>query len=261
MIGVRRVDILGCPFDAISFAETVASIRSAVVSNDCLQIVPGSIDFIIKARRDQTFARVLWNSNLVIADGKPIVWLASMLGTPIKRRVSGTDLVWACAQVSQELCCPIALLGGVGDTARRAATKMRTAYPEAQLHAIETPYPLTDKVSEIIAQKVRSLNCRIVLLALGAPRQERWVQRYLHSTGANVAIGIGSAFDIISGDRPRAPRWMQDGGLEWFYRMMQEPRRLGKRYLIEDLRVFWYLASALLHRSQGAGGRHEQEKA
>jgi len=261
MEGIRRVDVLGCPFDAISFSETVASIRSAVAGNGYLQIVPGSIDFIIKARNDQAFAGILWASTLVVADGKPIVWLASLLGNPIKRRVSGTDLVWACAQVSQELGCTVALLGGLGDTADRAAAKMRLHYPQAALRAIKTPYPLTMDLSEKLVRDIRSLDCKIILLALGAPRQESWIQRHLRESGANVGIGIGSAFDIISGDRSRAPRWMQDAGLEWFHRMMQEPRRLGKRYLFEDMRVFWYLAKALLRPRQETGGAHEQEQA
>lgn len=96
-------------------------------------------------------------------------------------------------------------------------------------------------------------------MALGAPRQERWVREYLPETGANVGMGIGSAFDIICGDRRRAPRWMQDAGLEWFHRMLQEPRRLGKRYLIDDMRAFGYLARELLRRQIAQRRAYEQE--
>lgn len=248
MKGFHRVDVLGCPFDAISFDETVECIRHAITADSSLQIVPGSIDFIIKARRDADYAGVLRNTDLVIADGKPIVWFASLLGDPIRGRVSGTDLVWKCAEVSQELKCPIALLGGLGDTAARAAKSMMARFSRAQLHVIETPYPLTPEQSKELAMRVRSLGCKMVLIALGAPRQERWVKEYMPVTGANVGIGIGSAFDIICGDRQRAPRWMQDAGMEWFHRMVQEPRRLGKRYLIEDTRALWYLAQELLRR-------------
>jgi len=248
MKGFHRVNVLGCPFDAISFDETVDCIREAIVEDSPLQIVPGSIDFIIKARRDPDYADVLRGADLVIADGKPIVWFASLLGDPIRGRVSGTDLVWNCAEVSQELNCPVALLGGMGDTATRAAKTMMMRFPRARLHVINTPYPLTSEQSSVLTERVRSLGCKIVLIALGAPRQERWVRRYMHETGANVGIGIGSAFDIICGDRQRAPRWMQDAGMEWLHRMLQEPRRLGKRYLIEDARALWYLAQELLRR-------------
>ena len=248
MKGVRRANMLGCPFDKLSFDETVECIRRAITSNLSVQIVPGSIDTICKSRRDASFARLLWSSDLVVADGKPIVWFASWLGEPIKGRVSGTDLVWSCAGVSAELACPIALLGGVGDTAMRAARKMRGRFPGALLHAIDTPYPLTPGDSSKLVAQIRALGCKIVLIALGAPRQEEGVQKYLPETGANVGIGIGSAFDIISGDRPQAPGWMRNAGLEWLNRTVQEPRRLGKRYLIEDMRVFGFLAVELLRR-------------
>jgi N-acetylglucosaminyldiphosphoundecaprenol N-acetyl-beta-D-mannosaminyltransferase len=257
MRGFHRVNVLGCPFDAISFCETVESIRGAIRSDTTLQIVPGSVDFIIKARRDPEYARLLWDSDLVIADGKPIVWLASLLGDPIRRRVSGTDLVWACAEVSQELDCSVALLGGIRNAASRAGENMMARFPRARLHSIETPFPLDAEASEHLARKIQSLDCKIVLMALGAPRQERWVREYLPKSGANVGIGIGSAFDIICGDRPRAPQWMQDAGMEWFYRMMQEPRRLGRRYLIDDMRVFGYLAAELFYGQREIGGEHE----
>lgn len=245
---LHRVNVLGCPFDAVSFSETVTYIRSAIAANALVTVVPGNIDFIIKARRNANFAKVLWDSDLVVADGKPIVWIASLLKDPIRKRVSGTDLVWACAGASQDLDFPVALIGGMKDTAARAAEKMKARFAGAQLHPIETPFPLRLDQSDLITAQIKSLKCKIVLVALGAPRQELWIRRYLPQTGANVGIGIGSAFDIICGDRPRAPRWMQEAGLEWLHRMMLEPRRLGKRYLIDDTLVFRYLAAELFNR-------------
>lgn len=248
MRGVNRINVLGCPFDAVSFEETVNSIRLAIAKGILLQIVPGSVDFIVKSRRDPNYARVLWRSELVVADGKPIVCLASLLGQPIRGRVSGTDLVWSCVMLSQELTFPIALIGGACDAAKRAASAMLRRFPNALLHSIVTPYPLTREYSKVLAGQVRALGCKLILVALGAPRQERWVLEYLPECGANVGIGIGSAFDIICGDRLRAPLWMQNAGLEWFHRMMLEPRRLGRRYLKEDMRVIGYLAFEMLQR-------------
>lgn len=230
----KRVDVLGCPFDAISFDETVDCIRQAVLENRRLQIVPGSIDFVMKARRDPVFAAELRRADLVIADGKPIVWAASLLGDPIRKRVSGTDLVWSCAEISSRTGCAVALIGGKFDVTLAAAANMRRRYPGATLVPIETPFPLDDRANAELVERIRSVDAKIVLAALGAPRQERWVQANLAASGANVGIGIGSAFDIISGRNPRAPAWMQNAGLEWFYRMLQEPKRLGRRYLVED---------------------------
>jgi N-acetylglucosaminyldiphosphoundecaprenol N-acetyl-beta-D-mannosaminyltransferase len=113
-----------------------------------------------------------------------------------------------------------------------------------------------------VAQKVRSIDARIILVALGAPKQEYWIQEWLEVCGANVGIGIGSALDIISGDKPRAPKWMRDHGLEWLHRMMLEPRRLGKRYIMDDSPFVALLVMHLLQnrlrtrtarKSSGAG--------
>jgi N-acetylglucosaminyldiphosphoundecaprenol N-acetyl-beta-D-mannosaminyltransferase len=250
MEAVKRINILGCPFDAVSFPETVHHITQAVVEDKTLQVVPGNVDFVMKARRDPLFAQELWRADLVVADGVPIVWAASMLGDSICGRVSGTDLVWSCAEISAETGCAVALIGGKSGVALRAAQKMRERYPQSKLYAIPTAMPLDYDENVKLVEQIRAVHASIILVALGAPRQERWVQANLAACKANVGIGIGSAFDIICGDTPRAPDWMKDRGLEWLYRMLQEPRRLGKRYLIEDSPFLLYLAHAIIRKKQ-----------
>jgi N-acetylglucosaminyldiphosphoundecaprenol N-acetyl-beta-D-mannosaminyltransferase len=242
---IKRINILGCPFDAISFVETVQCIKRTILQGRRIQIVPGNVDFVMKAKRDATFMRELWRADLVIADGVPIVWAATLLGDPLCGRVSGTELVWSCAEISAELECAVALIGGKPGVAQRAAQKMRERFPRAVLQAIPTPSPLGLEENAGLIEEIKATQTKIVLVALGAPRQERWVQSYLTACMANVGIGVGSAFDIICGDMPRGPRWMQENGLEWLQRLRLEPRRLGKRYLIEDSPFIFHLACAL----------------
>jgi len=248
MKGINRVNILGCPFDAISFEETVKQVRLAVLHGKRIQIVPGSIDFVMKAKRDPVYTRELWNADLVIADGVPIVWAASLLGTPIRGRVSGTDLVWSCAEVSSDTGCVVALIGGISGVADRASKTMKQRYPKSKLYSVPTPFPLGIEENEELVRMIKKIDAKIVLVALGAPRQERWVQANLIRTKANVGIGIGGAFDIICGDMPRAPRWMRDNGFEWLYRLTQEPKRLGRRYFIEDSPFIFYLACEIIKK-------------
>ena len=248
MDSFKRIDILGCPFDVISFSETAQQIKRAVLENKKLQFCPGSVDFVMKARRDLRFAEALWRADCVFADGVPIVWAASLLGQPLKGRVSGTDIVWKCAEISAELGCTVAMIGGTFSLTRRAAEKMQEQYPSAKLYPIPTPFPLGAEENQELVQEIRSVDARIVLVALGAPRQERWVQTNLAACGANVGIGTGSAFDIISGDKPRAPKWMCDNGFEWLYRMIQDPKRLGRRYIINDSPFFFYLALEIMKK-------------
>ena len=252
---IKRVNILGCPFDAISFADTVEAMRRAITHNGFLQIVPGSVDFVIKARKDPAFASELWQAGLVVADGVPITWAASLLRDSLRGRVSGTDLVWSCAELSAETGCAVAMIGSSFDISMRAARKMKAALPRASLHPLPTPFPLGEEANDNLVEQISDVKAKIVLVALGAPRQERWVQANLERCGANVGIGVGSAFDIISGDKPRAPRWLQAMGLEWMQRMMLEPKRLGRRYLIEDSPFLWHLAAELGRRISDSNGR------
>ena len=243
-----RIDVLGMGFDVISFDETVERIRGALRSGTHLQIVPGNVDFVMKARRDPEFCRQLQRADLVVADGVPIVWAASLLGTPLRSRVSGTELVRACAVVSAELAAPVALVGAAPGVAHRAAERLLTEAPGAQLHPIPTPSPLDAEITSQVVRDVKDCGAQILFVALGAPRQEHWVHTNLERTGALVGIGVGSAFDILSGDKPRAPQWMSDSGLEWAYRMAQEPRRLARRYLIQDSPFLGHLAMAVAAR-------------
>ncbi len=256
---VPRINILGCPVDVISFDEVCDRIRRAVLEGQRLQIATANVDFVMKARRDPVFARELWRSDLVTADGVPLLWAAALLGTPLRGRVNGTDLVWKCAEISAETQCPVALIGAAPGVAARAADKMRQRHPGARLHAIPTPFHLGAPENARLIQQIRALQARIILAALGAPKQERWLQAHMGFCGANVGIGCGSALDIISGDRPCAPGWMRNHGLEWLHRMLQEPGRLGKRYLIEDSPFVFHLTGALIRKHVWEkGGRVEQ---
>ncbi len=141
-------------------------------------------------------------------------------------------------------------MGASHDVALRAAGSLRNRYPDANIVVFPTPYPLTTEDNRFLVKSMREKNIKIVLVALGAPKQECWVKDHIMEIGANVGIGIGSAFDIVSGDQPWAPHWMREHGLEWLHRMRLEPKRLAKRYLIEDLPFFWYLLVEFLRKKE-----------
>src|SRR5205085_6882950 len=135
--------------------------------------------------------------------------------------------------------------------AGRAAAELMARYPGARVAAVPTPMPLDDHTSRAIARAVRETASRILLVALGAPRQERWVRQYLGESGCAVGIGVGGSFDILSGDRPRAPRVMRENGFEWFHRVLREPTRLGRRYFVEDSPFIAHIAAATARRYLG----------
>jgi N-acetylglucosaminyldiphosphoundecaprenol N-acetyl-beta-D-mannosaminyltransferase len=242
---------LGCPVDAFSLGETVMMVEEAVRSRKRLQMVAVNVDQVMKCRRNPVLAQAMRTADLCFADGVPVIWAAGLLGQPLPGRVSGTDLVWELARLSAMTGASIAMVGGQVGVAERAAKKMRARFPGAMLHVISTPTPLDAPASYTVANEIRRLNAAIVLVALGAPRQELWVAEHLVACGALVGAGVGSAFDIISGRLPRAPKWMCDHGLEWLYRLAQDPRRLARRYLIEDSPFLGLVAWAAARRLTG----------
>jgi N-acetylglucosaminyldiphosphoundecaprenol N-acetyl-beta-D-mannosaminyltransferase len=254
---VPSVDVLGCPFSVVSYADAVEAMRDAIVDGRALQIVPANVDFVMKARRSAQLRDALAKADLIVADGVPVTWAARLLRTPLRGRVSGTDLVLDTARLSAELGVGVAIVGSAPGIAAQACDEMNQRFPGARLHTIETPAILELEHAESMAARVRDTGSLVVLVALGAPKQEQWVQELLHSSGAVVGIGCGSALDIISGAKPRAPRWMCDNGLEWLHRLRQEPRRLGRRYLIEDAPFIGILAVELIagriRRTVGTG--------
>lgn len=247
----ERVHILGCPFDAVTFDEAAARIEAAIENKERLHVGVGNVDMVMKTGQLPDFRAIFEQCGLVICDGVPVTWAAKGLGTPLKGRVSGTDMVWECAAISARTGATIALIGAHYDITKRAADVMKARFPKARLRPFPTPYPLTETENEQLLATIRDSGAAMVLVALGAPKQERWIRDHLDASGAWVGIGIGSAFDIISGNLPRAPRWMCNCGLEWFYRMCQDPRRLARRYLVDDLPFVWRVLGAIVKKRLG----------
>lgn len=249
-----RVNILGCPFDRVDMEEAERFIRDTVIGRRRAHVTVGNVDMVMKARKDRQFADIFWKSALTIVDGMPILWAGALLGRPLKTRVPGIELTLRCAAISQQLGCGVALVGGEQAVTEAAAREMSRLFPGSILHVIPTPYPLRPEDNRVIVNRIREEDDRIVLVALGAPRQEFWVDEHLAATGANVGIGVGGAFDIISEARPRAPAWMRNNGLEWLHRMRLEPGRLARRYLVDDMPFLGVLLKEWLH--QPHNGKH-----
>ncbi len=229
-----RVDVLGVPFDCISEAETVQRIREAVRQHQRLWIATANVDYVMRAYRNIDFKRTLLQANLIVADGVPVLWAAHLQGQALAGRVNGTDLVWHCATLSAELHQPIALIGGAPDVAEAAAARMQAYAPGARVIAIPTPTPLTSVNSRAVLNCIEDAHASILLVGLSTGPQEAWIAEHWPHTEAPVVIGVGGSFDLISNRLSRAPRWMQRNGLEWLYRLGQEPQRLWRRYLLDD---------------------------
>ncbi len=218
------VAILGIPVHDVTTEETLALIDQFVHDGTPHQICTVNPEFIMLAQQDVEFKRILNQSALNLPDGIGVVWAARRLGHPLRERVAGSDLVGLIADRAQATGWRIFLLGAAEGVAERAAMILRECYPQANIVGAYAGSPRPEDEADIAA-RVRSADTDVLLVAYGAPKQDKWIDRNIQGIGAAVAIGIGGSLDFIVGKQKRAPHWIQRIGLEWLYRLIREPWR------------------------------------
>lgn len=226
------VDILGVPFDRVNLAGAVNRIESMIAGGGSHFVVTPNVDFLVKARRDPELLGILNKADLVLCDGKPIVWASRWLGHPLPGRVAGSDLIPSLLVRAAEKGWRIFLLGGAPGIAAEASRRIASAHPSLPPVAHYSPpfRPLNDMNNDEIAERIRAARPDIVLVCFGCPKQEKWISRNFAELGVPVMIGAGATIDFLAGRMARAPQWMRQSGTEWIFRLLQEPGRLAGRY-------------------------------
>lgn len=248
----NRAYLSWLPLERGAIDEVVDRISAAALGESPpVRVATANVDFLALGRRDPAFRSLLKSFELVVADGVPLVWLATLSGQPVKGRVNGTDLVEACALAAVQHGFRIALVGGMPGSAEATVDLLTTRHPGLDICAVETPMLTDHAAAAAVAEQVRRAGAQVVLVGLGAPRQEWWIKHHLEACGARAAIGVGGSFDILAGTFPRAPAWMRRGGLEWFWRLLQDPGRLAHRYIVVDLPTLASIATWALRRRFG----------
>jgi N-acetylglucosaminyldiphosphoundecaprenol N-acetyl-beta-D-mannosaminyltransferase len=218
------IPILGVPIHDVTTEETLTFIDQFVRAGVPRQICTVNPEFIMLAQKDKEFKQILDRSALNLPDGTGVVWAAKRVGQPVRERVAGSDLVGMMADRAQQTGWRIFLLGAAEGVAEQAASKLRERYPQTDIVGAYAGTPRPEDEVEIAA-RIRSSGATVLLVAYGAPKQDKWIARNLERTGVSVALGIGGSLDFIVGTQQRAPQWMQRVGLEWLYRLIREPWR------------------------------------
>jgi N-acetylglucosaminyldiphosphoundecaprenol N-acetyl-beta-D-mannosaminyltransferase len=232
-----RISLLHTLIDNIDMSGAIERIDKFVRSGVPHQVVTVNLDFLRLAGRDHSFRDLINTSSLIIADGMPLVWASRLQGDALPERIAGVDLVRECARLSADRGYRVFFLGAAPGVAERAATVLSDSFPGMQIVGTYAPDSLRDDESATL-ELIREAAPDILFVALGAPLQDQWIRRNMESLGVPVCVGVGGAFDMLSGRISRAPNWMQRTGLEWLYRLSREPGRLWKRYFVHDLPVF-----------------------
>lgn len=235
----NRVDIDGLLFDDVTMEEATARIVELAKMRDRPRFVcTGNLDHLAIAAEDREFKAAYEAADLVVADGAPVIWLSKLGGTPLKERVAGSDLFWTLGRASAETGVTLFFLGGVEGAADAAKAELERRYPGTKVIGTYCP-PFktfaTQEEQDKIRDVVQAAKPDILLVAFGAPKQEKWIAANRDRLGVPLAIGVGGSFEMACGMLKRAPVWMQRVGLEWAYRFAQQPRRLFDRYIVRDV--------------------------
>ena len=234
-----RVRIMDVPFDPVTMPQTLDRIDAMVASREPHYIATANVDFLVQARSDEGLRTILNRADLVVCDGTPLVWLSRLMGRALPERVAGSDLVPALLATAERRGWRVFFLGGQQKVLEQAIGKVGIKHPKLRIvGAFSPPFaPLDQMDHEGICTSIRATKPDILLVSFGCPKQEKWIARNYQAAGVPVCIGMGATIDFLAGSMKRAPRWMQISGLEWVFRLAQEPKRLLKRYAV-DLVVF-----------------------
>ena len=236
-----RITLTGCQVDNLTMEETLGRIAGFIGSGRPHQHVVVNVDKLVKASRDEELRRIINACALVNVDGMPVVWAARLLGKPLKERVAGVDLFEALMRRAGERGWRVFLLGARAEVVAAVADTYRRRYPALVIAGWRDGYWQGEAEEALVAEQVRASGADLLFVAFGSPRKEQFLGRWQASMRIPFAMGVGGSFDVAVGRVKRAPRWMQRAGLEWFYRFLQEPRRMFHRYFIEDMAFVWLL--------------------
>jgi N-acetylglucosaminyldiphosphoundecaprenol N-acetyl-beta-D-mannosaminyltransferase len=231
----RSVAVLGVPFDNVTMHEAMDLIEEKIEEQGFHQVATANVDFIVNAIHDQSLQEMLCSCDLVVPDGMPIVWASRLMGSKLKERVSGVDLIPRLAELASKRRYGIYLLGASERSSRRASEVLKKRFPKLRIVGRHCPpvSPLAEMDHEAILRRIERAQPDILLVAMGHPKQEQWLSMHRHRLKVPLCMGVGASLDFLAGEVSRAPVWMQTAGLEWLYRAAHEPRRLTQRYLVD----------------------------
>jgi N-acetylglucosaminyldiphosphoundecaprenol N-acetyl-beta-D-mannosaminyltransferase len=257
-LNTDKILICGIPIDSVTMDEAILRIGQLIDERKPAYVVTPNVDVIVKLQKDSEFKLIYEKASLVLADGMPLLWAGMFLGTPFKAKVSGSDLFIELCVASAKKGYKIFLLGAKPTVAEKASLLLRQKYPNLKIVGTYSPsfgFEKNEKESAEIVKIIREQKPDIIFVGVGSPKQEKWISSYMDRYNVPVSIGVGISFDFVAGTVKRAPKIMQKTGLEWLWRLFNEPGRLWKRYLLDDPVFFW-----LLLRQKLKNRRHNEKK-
>lgn len=237
---MARMNFMNTEIDNLTVEEALQAIDVLVNANKNAYVVTPNVDHIVKLETDKELKKVYNNAALILTDGKPLLWIARWYGTPIKEKISGSDLLPLLCGMAEEKGYSMYFLGAEEGVAAKAAKNLIKRYPGLKVAGTYSPpYGFERNAEEMkkIETMIKEARPHILIVGLGCPKQEKFMYNNCKRFGVPVSFGFGASFDFEAGKIKRAPKWMANHGLEWLFRIIQDPKRLAKRYLIDDRKI------------------------
>lgn len=237
---MSKIPFLNTHVDNLTMAETLARIEDMLALRKPSCVMPVNVDVIVKMEQDAELRQVVNTADLVLADGKPLIWISRLHHLPIREKISGSDLVPKLCERAAEKGYSVFILGGQEGVAEKAGTRLQERLPTLRVCGTYAPPLGFEKDEDELARIDRMIaeaKPDLLIVCLGCPKQEKWTAAHYQKCGATVSVCAGATVDFLAGHVRRAPKWMSDHGLEWLYRFLQEPGRLFKRYFVEDVKI------------------------
>ncbi len=232
----HKVDILGTPVSSLTMDELFSDWEAVIKEGKKAQVCITPVNSILAARATARVQEIYQHADYVLCDGVPVKWASNFLGDPIKERITGLDVLPRIFPFAASKNFSIFLLGASPGVAETLKTVMEAKHPGVKVVGTFVPpfrAVFSDEENEEMIEAINAVKPDILLVSLTAPKQDIWIAENLEKLDTRLAIGIGGAFEVAAGMIKRAPLWMQKSGLEWFFRFLQEPKRMFRRYFVE----------------------------
>lgn len=237
---MEKQSLLNTYVNSVNMEETIDAIEKMISDRKKSYIVPINVDVVMQIENDPKLKEIVDKADLVLVDGQPLVWIARWHKKPVKAKISGSDLIPELCKVAAKRGYSIFIIGGADGVAEIAKTNLEKQFIGIQIVGTYAPpfgFEKDDNELEKINLMINQKKPDILIACLGCPKQEKWIYDNYQKYNANVSICAGATVDFLAGNVKRAPKWMSNHGLEWLFRVTQDPKRLIKRYFIDDVKI------------------------
>lgn len=241
---MEKQPLLNTYINNVDMEETLSAIDEMIGYENKSYIVAINVDVVIKIEHDSYLKKIVDKADMVLTDGMPLLWIAKWHKRPIKAKISGSDLVPLLCKRAAEKGYSIFIIGGKDGIAEKAKNNLEKIFSKIKIVGTYAPpfgFEKDEKELEKINQLISDVKPDLLIACFGCPKQEKWIYENYQKYDAKVSICAGATVDFLAGNVKRAPKWMSEHGFEWFYRFIQEPRRMFKRYFVDDIKIIYLI--------------------